>query len=134
MSHKNRFSLLSLIFTVFVFTSQVANGCTCGSKGTVLDAYEGSDVVVIAKIVSVEKTDEEGFVDDVKSSTLIVEKVYKGDLKVGDKMTFAQGGGADCIWTFNEKDIDTQVLFYLHSREKNPKVWMAVTCGRSRSL
>jgi len=58
-------------------------------------------------------------------------------------LVFGQGGGADCIWTFNEKAVGEQFLFYLHTPEKgdfrdnsseDPILWSAITCGRSTSL
>ena len=30
-----------------------------------------------------------------------------------DEIVFGQGGGADCIWTFNEQSVGHQYLFYL---------------------
>lgn len=121
----------SVIFFSFLFTAQAVSACSCGAKPTVLDSYEGSDVVVIARAVAVEKSVKGEGVHGIRSTEMIVEKVFKGGLKVGDKMTFAQGGGADCIWTFDEKSIDNQFLFYLHTFTENPGVWIAFTCGRS---
>jgi len=64
---------------------------------------------------------------------MVVEKVFKGNLKAGDEMIFGQGGGADCIWTFDEESIDKQFLFYLPIFE-DQKMWFASTCGRSRGV
>ena len=78
-------------------------------------------------------SDGENYVDGVKSTTMRVEQVFKGTLKVGDEMIFAQGGGADCLWTFNEQVIGEKFLFYLR-RWKDSTEWVAVTCGRSRHV
>jgi hypothetical protein len=94
----------------------------------------------------------ENYVDGVKSTTMRVEQVFKGKVKVGDQMIFAQGGGADCIWTFHEESVGRKFLFYLkrfgdskgviattsaRSRQverADSTVWIAGTCGRSRNV
>lgn len=143
-----------LLFSVGLVISLIAlNGtalaCSCGPRPTVLDSYEGSDVVIIARLLSVEKvqdTEDRRYVDGVRSATMVVEKVFKGNLKVRDEITFGQGGGADCIWTFNEKWIGDQFLFYVNTPRKDASAddsfppfreagwWYAVTCGRSHGL
>jgi hypothetical protein len=113
----------------------------------VLAAFEESDEVVILRAISVEKgedSEDQQYVDGVKSITMIVEKVFKGKLKVRDEIVFGQGGGADCIWTFDEKSVGHQFLFYLDRPEKlstepylpskEPGLWFAFGCGRSRGL
>jgi hypothetical protein len=134
MSHKYVLSFLLLIATVFFFNINNAQACSCAPSPSVLDAYEGADVVVIAKVASVHRTEKGNDYQGISSTNMTVEKVFKGSLKVGNKMVFSQGGGADCIWTFDEKDIGREFLFYLHAEGKNPDAWMAVTCGRSTSV
>ncbi len=140
-----QFLFLLLFSLTFLGGNQVARACSCGRNPTVLDSFNGSDVVVIARALSVEKagpektapkghmSNGENYVDGVKSTTMSVEQVFKGTLKVGDEMIFAQGGGADCIWTFNEEDIGKKYLFYLR-RFKESTVWIAITCGRSSNV
>jgi hypothetical protein len=113
----------------------------------VLDSYDESDVVIIGRVISIEKaedTEERNYVDGVRSATMVVEKVYKGTLKIRDEIVFGQGGGADCIWTFDEKSVGVQYLFYLRTPEKladlpylpskSPGLWVAFGCGRSVGL
>jgi hypothetical protein len=112
----------------------------------VLDAFDGSDEVVILRVISVEKaekTNDRPYVDNIKSTTMIVEKVFKGKLKPRDEIVFGQGGGADCIWTFNENSVGRQYLFYLDRPEnvnarflpsKESGLWFAFGCGRSNVL
>lgn len=123
-----------------------AFACSCGAKPTVLDEFEDSKLVIITKLVSVEKIGEKQGkydVDHIKSSKMVVERVYKGAVKVGTELTFAQGGGADCIWTFDEDDIGREYLFYLGEPSKGhpffndadktaAPMYYAITCGRSR--
>jgi Carboxypeptidase regulatory-like domain len=142
-------SLRCLLFSVFstaliLAATETANACSCGPRPTVLDSFEKSDEVVIVRAVSVEKVQDpqdQNYVDGVKSATMVVEKVFKGKLKVRDEIIFGQGGGADCIWTFDEKSVGHQFLFYLARPEKlsyvpsnEPGLWFAFGCGRSSEL
>lgn len=137
--------LLSIFACAFLLiTAQTASACSCGRRPTVLESFDESDEVVIVRVISVEKvadTGERHYVDGVRSTTMIVEKVFKGNLKIRDEIVFGQGGGADCIWTFDEKSVGHQFLFYLNRPEKlsdrrylpssDPGLWFAFGCGRS---
>lgn len=145
MAYGNRLRFVLLTLTIMLACARVASACSCGPDPTVLDAYDHADVVIIARAVAVEKaspektappgqmSDGENYVDGVKSTTMRVERLYKGNLKIGDEMIFAQGGGADCVWTFNEKSIGEEYLFYL-KRFKESAHWIAITCGRGGNL
>lgn len=146
-----------ILATVVVLNSQ-AVACTCGTRPTVLDAFENSNLVVVLKLVSVDKIREkerEYDVGYIRSVSMVVEKVYKGDVKVGAELKLAQGGGADCIWTYDEKWVGTKFLFYLGKpsvegafgegmnsgtrfpREGGPltqPMYHAIGCGRSTGL
>jgi hypothetical protein len=134
MSSKIGLLFVAVTLAIALFNAPAARACSCAGKQTVLAEYEWANVVVVARVLSVEKLGEGDEYRSVRSTRMIVETVFKGNLKVGDEMTFAQGGGADCIWTFEEKDIGTQYLFYLHAREKEQTYWLAGTCGRSRQV
>lgn len=143
--HLKQQSVLPLFCFIFLLSVRTAEACSCGGKPTVLDAFNFADVVVITSAVSVEKakpeetaapgrmSDGTNYVDGVKSTAMRVEQVFKGALKPGDEMIFLQGGGADCIWTFDENDVGKKFLFYLKRHEKFTR-WMAGTCGRSRPV
>ena len=169
---KRFFFSLCIIVCAFLFNIVSANACTCGRQPTVLEAFDKSDVVIIARVLSVERvrpsdkseddkseeTANDGeqdssagqedidqyYVDGIRSATMVVEKVFKGNLKVRDEIVFGQGGGADCIWTFNEKSVGGQLLLYLVTPEKlsksrylpsrDPGLWFAFGCGRSTGL
>lgn len=134
--------LLSIFsLALLLGASRTASACTCGQRPTVLDAFEKADEVIIARVVSVDKIrdsdkspdeNQRRYVGDVRSTTLIVEKIFKGTLKVRDEIVFGQGNGANCIWTFTEESIGDQFLFYLKRPEK--ELWYASECGRSRGL
>ena len=119
---------------------RTAGACTCGIQTTVLDAFEQADEVIIARAISVDKVgdsenttgENEGpYVSGVRSTTVVVEKVFKGTLKVRDEIVFGQGNGSNCIWTFTEGFIGEPILFYLKRPEN---LWYVSACGRSRGL
>ena len=143
--------LAFLIFTsaLLLGIAQTANACSCGPKPTVLDQFDDVDEVVILRVTSVQKAEkaeeDEHYVDGVRTTTAVIEKVFKGKLKVRDEIVFGQGGGADCIWTFSEESIGHQYLFYLVRPEKlakdsdylpskQPGLWFGFGCGRSSGL
>ena len=138
-----------LLGALFFISTQTAKACSCGPRPTVLEAFEGAEEVVIVRALSVEKaqdTEKRSYVDGVRSATLIVEKVFKGKLQVRDEIVFGQGGGADCIWTFDDQSVGHQHLFYLTRPEtlaksdrgylpsNEPGLWFAFGCGRSTGL
>lgn len=139
--------LFSVFSTALLLTvTKTANACSCGPRSSVLESLERADEVVIVRAVSVEKvkdTEDRHYVEGVRSTTMVVEKVYKGKLKVRDEIVFGQGNGANCIWTFNEKSVGHEFLFYLARPEKvaspylaldEAGLWVAYGCGRSREL
>jgi len=136
MQSKKCFSFLLLACAILLCGASVANACSCVGSPTVLDAYDYADIVVITRAVSVEKADkdERYAVDGVRSTRMVVEEVFKGCVKVGDEMTFGQGGGADCIWTFNEQSLGKRYLFYLNSPQESREIWFAGGCGRSTGV
>jgi hypothetical protein len=143
--HWKHFLFLPVFMSIFLLSARTAAACSCGPAPTVLDAFNHSDVVVVVSAVSVEKAEPEktappgrmsdgtNYVDGVKSTTMRVEQIFKGPLKVGDEMIFLQGGGANCVWTFSEQDIGRKLLFYL-GRLKDSTQWIGGTCGRSNSV
>ena len=140
--------LLFLTFSIALIlaVTETANACSCGPRPTVLQSFEESDEVVIVRAVSVEKVQDKEdryYVEGVRSTTMVVEKVFKGKLKVRDEIIIGQGSGANCVSTFSEKSVGHQFLFYLDRPEKlsHPSVpldeaglWFAYFCGRSRGL
>jgi hypothetical protein len=124
-----------LFFGVISVNGVVA--CSCSRSPAVNIEFERSQNVIIAKLISVEKTGEDeqksGY-EGIKSAKLRVEKVFKGILKAGDEVNFVQGGGADCVWTFDESIIGSEFLFYLGKKPKKNEFWYASTCSRSNSL
>jgi hypothetical protein len=152
---KLSFLTFTVIFLWFV-SVQTAQACSCAVNDTVDKDFVQTPNIAIFKVQSVEKLadGEKGYgYGGIKRSKLTVEKVFKGNLKVGQELIFAQGGGADCIWTFTEKSVGEEYLFYLGDKPIDNKssekmmsattfgtmssaqnVWVAFTCSRSGSV
>ena len=130
--------VLPLLGVAFLLLPNMVVACARGPNPTVLQAYEGSDVVVIARAISVEKLSEQSpkpmIGTLVSSTTMEVENVFKGKLRVGDKMVFGQGTGLGCTWVFYEEVVGNEYLFYLNSPVGDEKVWYADGLGRSHEL
>lgn len=143
-------SVFAIVFftALFFIGQQSVFACSCMATPTVLDAFDSSKLVVVTKLVSVEKVREkegEYDIEYIKSAKMVVEKVYKGNVKVGDELIFAQGGGADCVWTFDEEWVGDKFLFYVGASSKGhpafgreeegaKPMYYAITCGRSNGL
>ena len=128
---------VNLIFLVVLFLSlpsATAIACVLLPVPTVLDAYEEADVVIIARMISIEKTKEPDPVHlNVRSATMVVQKVFKGNVKLHDSISFAQGNGIDCLWMFDETMIGHEYLLYLNTPEQRSDLWY-LGGGRSGGL
>ena len=136
-SHYRSLLVLPLLGLAFLLLPNVVIACVRAPKPTVLQAYDESDVVVIARAISVEKLSDQSEKPMtgtlVRSTTMEVEKVFKGNLRVGDKIVFGQGNGIRCTWVFYEDDVGKEYLFYLDSPPKN-ELWYEYGLGRSQLL
>src|SRR3954470_7915457 len=80
---------------ILLFADMTAFACWCRSAGPVLDEFESSKLVLVTRIVSVEK----------EQAKLIIERVFKGNAKVGDELKFAQGDFNDCVRRFDAEEV-----------------------------
>lgn len=156
---RKSFKPLSIIFALLIVlyvSVQTANACSCAVNDTVDKDFIKTPNIAVFKLRSVEKypEGEKGYAyGGIKQAKLTVERVFKGNFKVGQELTFAQGGGADCVWTFSESAIGQEFLFYLGDKPLTGKssekvvsstsyanqtvsqaVWVAYTCSRSGSV
>jgi hypothetical protein len=118
--------------------AEIMGMCPCPSP-TVLDAYKAADAVLIVRVLSVEKVDAPdahgpASPQNIRSATLRVERVYKGNVKVTDQLLFAQGTSANCPWLFNDHQVDGEFLFYVKAPQTNLDRWSAPRCGRSKPV
>ena len=140
--------ILLLPATAFLLiAAHSVHACSCGKRPTLLEAFEYADEVGVVRVVSIEKvenTPDQHYVDGVRSTTMVVEKVFKGNLKVSEQVVFAQGNGANCVWTFNKESVGQQYLLFLMRPERrandsypswvDPTFWLAFSCGRSNGI
>ena len=127
--------LLLAVSLGLLLVPRIATGCAIPPKPTVLDAYEDADVVVIARAISVEKVGDGSPIpingSRVLSTIMEVQKVFKGNLSTGDKLTFGQGNGIRCTRVFYEEDIGKDFLFYLQKPPPDSTVWYEFGYARS---
>lgn len=130
-----------LLFTGIIFVllmPRAAAACGCNPfQTTVLETYEAADLVVIARMLSVEKRidPKPRFGGDVSGATMVVEKVYKGNVAVKDQLEFVQGDETlDCSWSFYPQQVSERYLLYLFKPRKPTDGWTIPTCYRSRQI
>jgi hypothetical protein len=133
-----RHILLKITFAAaaVLLQTSIASACTCAPKRSVLDEYDWAPVVMIARVASLDKAakrDREDYDYGVRSARLVVDKVYKGDVKVGDEIVFAQGNGTTCVMRFSEQTVGSRMLFYV-GRPPDGSQWVVSFCGRSRGV
>ncbi len=127
----------TLFLAFFIFSVDSVLACRCIPPDSAKKAFDKSANVVVLKLEKLEKyaDGEKGYsYGGIKQSKLVVEKVFKGTLKVADELTFEQGGGGDCIWTFSKSEIGTSYLFYLGNKSEKKNIWQAHSCSRSSSI
>lgn len=123
-----------LCLVLLLLLPRIANACGCFRTSTVLDDYQSADLVVIARMKTVIKGKIRYF-SDISHVTMEVEKVYKGDVKIGDELTFLQGDAVlNCSWDFVADWIGEKFLFYLYRPEKPGEPFVVSTCNRSTGL
>lgn len=153
---QNSFVIAVFFVITLLLSAQTSQACSCAVNDTVDKDFVRVPNIAVFKVQAVEKyaEGEKGYgYDGIKQSRLTVEKVFKGNLKVGQELVFSQGGGADCIWTFDEKSVGEEFLFYLGAKPVDNKsseniiaatgqfpktvsknIWVAFTCSRSGSV
>ena len=135
--HYRSLLVLTLFCLAFLLLPNVVVACALPPKPTVLQAYNASDVVVIARAISMEKLSDQSempFIGTrVTSTTMEVLKVFKGKLRVGEKMVFGQGNSIRCTWVFHENDVGREYLFYLE-RPPGDELWYEFGYQRSHRL
>ena len=115
---------------------RVVNACACRVTATVLDDYELADLVIIARMKAVTKgTELTSFGNDISHVSMVVEKVFKGEVKSGEEMTFGQGNPVlGCSWGFYEYQVGERYLLYLYRPEKPSDPFYVSTCNRSNRV
>lgn len=131
--------------TIFVVGSillcaDFVRACSCGPSIAINEVFDKALNIAILKVETVKKFEknEIGFnsflPNQVKESRLKVVKVFKGNLTVGQELSFGGGSSGNCTITFNENSIGHESLLFLSSEPTNGKFWEASYCWRSGSL
>jgi hypothetical protein len=132
--------ILKIAFAAVAILLQTSSGfaCTCAPKRSALDEYEASPVVVIARVASVDraaKQDPNRGDYGIRSSRLVVERVYKGDVRVGDEILMGQGDGANCQMRFRRKHRPPGFVLFRCPARRHAAVrhllWQIDECGKS---
>ena len=133
-----------IICATIALTADAAFACSCGPVPPVLSAYDHAHAVIIARVLSVEvsksasgnqkKDTDKDDPDRFGPATVLVEKVYKGNLRVNREITAGSAPDAPCGWSFHEKSVGQQFLLYLIREDEAGTHWRASLCGRSRDL
>ena len=111
---------------------QAESALACGPRPTVLDNYERSQAVIIARVLSVEKVETEDNSEEPGPAKLVVEKVYKGNLRGSDHITVWADGQRGLL--FDQNTIGHQFLVYLVGPNEDDNSWHPLGCGRTQSL
>lgn len=116
------------IFSFLTFAQTLAYACSCIGTPTVSSEFASSDVVMIVNADSLVSKGSPA----TSGVSMIVEKVYKGGVKPGEKLFFRQGGGGDCSYNFEKVRKGRQFLMY--SGIPKDGIWGAGICGRDQWL
>jgi hypothetical protein len=85
--HQRILLVAILLGLAFLLLPESVLACACNKKPTVLDNYEHSDEVLIARAVSVrvarDKSELPWTSDPILSTTMLVQKVFKGKTASG---------------------------------------------------
>ncbi len=139
-----------LTVVIFILGGSKALACTCLPPPTVLDEYEKSDIVLTARLTGFEKvaakiTLQAGRDGRRVLAVVIVEKVYKGNLKTGERIKLEVGNGANCSMVFRSEQINKAFLLFMRDPRTLPKratrdagnrqaIFDVSICSRSSSL
>lgn len=130
MNLKQNAVFLTLLATLLVTGSKTVNACVKHGFGlTTLEKYEKSELVVIAKGISVEKVKDGEKIYSrfgVKSLKMVIEKVFKGNYKIGDEIVLVEGSGNDYVDSFRESDVGRRYLLFICSRKKSPNTFQVL--------
>ena len=129
-----------IICVTITLTADAAFAYSCGPVQPVLSAYDQAHAVIIGRVLSVEvsksaagiqeKDTDKDEIDGFGPAKVLVEKVYKGNLRVNREITAGSPRG----WSFHEKWVGQQFLLYLIREDEAGTHWGASLCGRSRDL
>lgn len=130
-------ALLSLAFIsiVILLSAGDAAACSCRGNPTVKEKFEANPYVGVFKLQSLEtaQTEPDGPISN--NGQFSVEKVFKGDIKAGDIITFSLRRYGMCSASFGDDPIGKEFLFYVDPQEENGvRIWAGSICSGWKDL
>lgn len=104
-----------------------------------LSAYEAADAVLIVRVLSLQKIDGLMPVVDrpmifTRVAKASVVRVYKGNLKIGDPLSFTEAVTTTCPWSTANAEPGTEILVYLKAPHGQSTHWFIPGCGRTKPV
>ncbi len=96
---------------------------------TVDIAYQQTPNVAVLKVKALESGGS-GNEENLYLSKMTVEKVFKGNLKVGQEIDF-KNTNSGCDYTFSKDSIGLDMLIYSDTKTAKTKFWTYPACSRS---
>jgi hypothetical protein len=124
-------SVFCALLIIYLVSANAARACSCMVSGTVDLEFEKTPNVVLLELRSIKKLADDG--SDIWQPRLVVKKVFKGNLKIGQELGFTVGSGGNCTFGFGE-EIGEEFLLYLGAKPDKNNLWTASICSRSRRL
>lgn len=130
--------ILSCLLLAITLFADVAKACTCVRSGTIDKDFVKTQNVFVLRLQSIEKINDEAGEYSHENAEFIVQRVFKGDSKVGDIITFRQKERTttSCNWLVDEKSINEDYLFFLNDlkADKEPlRLWMCTRTNRLKN-
>lgn len=122
--------MMALVVGSILLSADSVWACSCSSP-SLQDAVEFAPNIVTLKLKEVNENANDKNGKKRELSKLIVTKVYKGNLKVGETITHKVG--LFCSWSFDKEDVGTEYVFYLDKPDEDG-FWNGSICSRSKKL
>lgn len=100
----------AILVLLSIVSVQTVFACECRRVRAVSDEFDAAETIIIAKVLTEPDRDIQFSQQLIRVQ---VEKTYKGNVKVGETLTFGQAGGKDCLWYFSQANMGKGYLFYL---------------------
>ena len=138
MSHPLLKTATRLLYSTLlvIAAAKIVSACSCPPPKSVLDAYDAADAVLIVRMVSVKKSEasDPALSGKVSEATFAVDRVYKGKVKVNEKLSFNQVYKTSCPSVFKEEDVNSEFLFYAQAPKSDQESWSVLPCARSKAV
>lgn len=131
---KSRNQLMAIVFSMlflFFSSAEITYACSCRVNETVDKEVKNTSNVVVLTLQNVELLDKKSASGgNIRHSTFTVDKAFKGNLKVNEKLIF-ENNYSSCGWSFSEESVGKKYLFYLGEKSVEGNIWQVSPCSRS---